>query len=147
MVFVGNPLIVGCRNYIAHSCNDKQSFDDLALPFRKYYWNAVGTMFLMNLSIVLWGLLFVIPGIVKAYAYQFVPYLLEDEPNLSYGEILRKSADMTRGIKLDLFVLDISFFGWYLLNFITFGLANFFISPYVQTTKALVYLQIRNDQF
>lgn len=147
VTFIGNPLIVGCRNYIAHTCDDKQSFNDIVTPFHNYYWNAVGTMFLRNLFIFLWSLLLVIPGIIKAYSYQFVPYLLEDEPNLVYGDILKKSAEMTRGLKMDLFILDLSFFGWYLLNIPTMGLAKYFISPYVQTSKALVYQEIKREVY
>ena len=140
--------MVGCHNYYAKACRDRQSFDDIALPFYKYYKNATITMFLRDLYVGLWSLLLVIPGIVKSYAYSFVPYLLEDQPNLTYSEVLRKSEEMTRGLKFELFVLDLSFIGWYLLNIITFNLATLFIKPYVQAVKAEVYLEIRdNDLF
>ena len=144
-IFVANPLIVGCHNYFVKACDDKQSLDDLAVPFNKYYKNAIGTMLLRDLFIGLWSLLLVVPGIVKAYGYSFVPYLLEDAPNLAYSEVLRKSEEMTRGLKFELFVLDLSFLGWYLLNFITFNLATLFIKPYVQAASAQVYMQIRDN--
>ena len=144
-IFVANPLLVGCYNYFVKACDDKQSLDDLASAFNKYYKNAVGTMLLKDVYVGLWSLLLIIPGIVKTYGYSFVPYLLEDEPNLTYSEILRKSEEMTRGLKFELFVLDLSFIGWYLLNFITFNLATLFIKPYVQAARAQVYLQIRNN--
>lgn len=144
-IFVANPLNVGCHNYFAKACDDKQSLDDLVVPFNKYYRNSIVTMLLRDLSIFLWSLLLVVPGIVKGYGYSFVPYLLEDEPNLAYSEVLRKSEEMTRGLKFELFVLDLSFLGWYLLNIITFNLATLFIKPYVQTARAQVYLQIRNN--
>ena len=32
----------------------------------------------MNVKIFLWGLLFVIPGIVKSYEYKMVPYILAE---------------------------------------------------------------------
>jgi uncharacterized membrane protein len=59
--------------------------------------------------------------------------------------VLRKSEEMTRGLKFELFVLDLSFLGWYLLNFITFNLATLFIKPYVQAARAQVYMQIRDN--
>lgn len=142
-IFIANPVMVGCYNYFIRASQDRHSLDDLITPFRKYYRNAVVTMLLRDFYVFLWGLLLVIPGIIKSYAYSFVPYLLDDQPNLTYGEVLRKSEEMTRGMKFDLFVLDLSFFGWYLLNIITFNLASLFIKPYVEAAKVQVYLETK----
>ena len=47
------------------------------------YFNIVKTMFLLNLKILLWSFLFIIPGIIKSYEYYMVPYILSENPKIS----------------------------------------------------------------
>ena len=97
-------------------------------------------IFLVNLLqcifIVLWCLLLIVPGIIKAIAYALVPYLLADEKykDLGYREVLKKSEEMMKGHKMDYFVLCLSFIGWFLLALPTFGLIFIYVSPYFTTT-------------
>lgn len=95
----------------------------------------------------LYSLLFVIPGIVKSYSYRFVPYLTEDEPDLDPQQILALSQEMTQGIKLDLFVLDLSFFLWYLLGAVTFNIGTYFIRPLYQPDGCGVLSEVRNQYY
>ena len=60
-------------------------------------------MFVTDLHIFLWSLLFLIPGIVKGYAYMMVPHLLHDNPNLTPKQAMDISNRMTMGYKGDLF--------------------------------------------
>lgn len=71
---------------------------------------------LIGIKTFLWSMLFVIPGLVAMYRYRFAYYNILTDPNLSASEAIRLSCQQTYGMKLDLFVLDISFIGWYLLN-------------------------------
>lgn len=64
----------------------------------------------------LYSLLFFIPGNVTSDCYRFVLYWAAEEPDLDSYLILELSKEMTLGIKLDLFVLDLSLFLWYLLE-------------------------------
>ena len=66
----------------------------------------------MKLYTFLWSLLLLIPGIVKAYEYRMVPYLLADYPELSTEEAFRISREMMNGEKMNTFILDLSFIGW-----------------------------------
>ena len=79
----------------------------------------VGKVILLNLVIycftLLWSMLFVIPGIVAAYRYRFALYNLYENPGLNVMEALEMSKRQTRGYKGQLFMLDLSYFGWYLL--------------------------------
>ena len=52
---------------------------------------------------------------------------------------------MMDGHKMELFVLDLSFIGWYLLCVITFGIAFIWVAPYIQATKTNFYHQIKNE--
>ena len=71
---------------------------------------------LINLNVVFWSLFFVIPGIVTAYRYRFALYNLYENPQLGVLEAMALSRRQTRGYKWQLFVLDLSYFGWELLS-------------------------------
>ena len=79
----------------------------------------------------LWSMLFIIPGIVAAYRYRFAYYNLLTDSTLSAGEAIRLSCQQTAGIKMDLFVLDLSFIGWLLLSAITMSLLDMWLTPYI----------------
>lgn len=68
-----------------------------------------------------------------------VPYLLAENPNMSHKRAFKLSKAMTKGHKWDLFVLDLSFIGWYILGFLCCCIGTFFLAPYVQATKAEAY--------
>ena len=95
--------------------------------------------FITGLVVFLWSLLFIIPGIIKAYAYSMVPYIIHDNPNLSNQDARRISDLMTKGHKGELFVKDMSFIAWYLLIGCTCGLASAYVLPYVKTVEAMYY--------
>lgn len=88
----------------------------------------------------LWSLLFVIPGFVATYRYRFAYYNLLTDATLSAGEAIRLSCQQTRGIKGELFLLDLSFLGWYILASFTMGLLNVWLTPYV-TLCDLAYFE------
>lgn len=107
-------------------------FDVFGIFFRVIWLRIVTGVF-----IVLWSLLFVIPGIVAAYRYSMAVYVLLDNPELSALECIRRSKEMTRGHKGELFVLDLSFIGWNLLTAVPF--VSLFVLPYYQITTANYY--------
>ena len=104
------------------------------------YGNIVKTMFLRDLYLVLWTLLFIIPGVVKSYEYKMIPYLLAEYPDMSTKEVFAKSREMMDGQKMDTFILDLSFIPWSVLSAITAGIVGlFYVSPYKDATYAELY--------
>lgn len=65
--------------------------------------------------IMLWSMLFVVPGIVAAYRYRFALYNLYENPGIGVMEALDMSKRQTWGYKSQLFALDWSYFGWLML--------------------------------
>jgi uncharacterized membrane protein len=98
--------------------------------------------FLTTLYTVLWTLLFIIPGIIKAYAYSMNFYLLNKEPELDAQAAITKSKEYTKGYKADLFVLHLSYIGWYILSIFTFGILLLWVVPKVQTATMLYFDEI-----
>ena len=107
--------------------------------FNKLYWNKFLLNLLKGLFMVLLCFLFIIPGIVFYYKYYFTSYIMNEKPELSWKEAMNISKKMTNGHKGELFVLDLSFIGWYLLEIITLGIVGIYVLPYVYTTQALYY--------
>lgn len=95
---------------------------------------------------MLWLLLFIIPGIVKIYEYRMIPYLLADNPNMSKQEAFRTSKTMMKGNKWRAFVLDLSFILWDILGINTFGIVSvLWVDPYKQQTDALLYNALKTE--
>ena len=103
--------------------------------------------FLLNLVngifVALWSLLFVIPGIVKAYSYSMSTFILAENPAMDQADARRTSVVMMEGHKWRLFCLDFSFIGWHLLSALTLGILSLWVTPYVQTAHAAFYEDVR----
>ena len=101
---------------------------------------------LMNIFIFLWTLLFIVPGIIKSYAYSMTRFILTENPNVTSRQAIDLSQDIMRGHKGKLFVLHLSFIGWHLLGLLTCGLLGvFFTNPYLQLTEAVFYQDVKAD--
>lgn len=110
------------------------------------YWKKLGAMALSSLYIALWSMLFVIPGIIKTFSYAMVPYILVEMPSVGASEAIDLSKRMMRGYKWKLFVLNLSFIGWDLLNAFTFGILGIlFVEPYKATANAGFYEMVRDN--
>ena len=118
--------------------------DNLMFGFRNHYKNIVKTMFLKDLYISLWSLLFIVPGIVKSYEYRLVDYIISENPEMSTDEALKLSASLMKGNKWKTFVLDLSFIGWDILSAATWGILGvFYVDPYKKSTDAALYEAIK----
>jgi len=145
-LFVAGPLEVGGRRYFTSACCRQYDLSSLGFSFQRgRYMNVVGVQFLRGLYTFLWSLLFVIPGIVKAYAYSMVPYILADNPNLPASRAIELSCRMTAGQKWKIFVLDLSFLGWILLGALACGVGVLFVNPYIDSTRAELYMLLRHN--
>ncbi|MDD2260001.1 MAG: DUF975 family protein, partial [Acholeplasmataceae bacterium] len=69
-----------------------------------------------------------------------------DRPELSASEILVASTNMMRGHRWRLFCLNLSFIGWFILSILTLGIGLFFLVPYIQTSTAIFYEELRESQ-
>lgn len=92
----------------------------LFAPFKQYA-RTVGAVLLVFVYTLLWTLLLVIPGIIKAYSYSMTFYILRENPEMTAGDAITASQKMMDGHKMDLFLLSLSFIGWAILASITFG--------------------------
>lgn len=143
-VFICNPIEVGCSRYYFKNLEGQAQAREAFYAFDHGYRNVVNVLFFRDLYTILWSLLFVIPGIVKGYEYQMIPYLLAENPEMTREEAFAQSRQMMSGNKWYAFVLDLSFFGWMLLSALTFGILNiFYVRPYMDAAHAALYEELR----
>ena len=144
-IFVFNPLKVGIQKFFIENHYSNSGLSSLLWAFKTNYSNTVKTMFLMQVYLFLWSLLFAIPGIIKSYSYRLVPYILADNPDMNSDDAITLSREMMNGQKFEVFVLDLSFFLWWILSSITFNIVGiFYVFPYIYATDAELYLAIKN---
>ena len=147
--FAASPLLVGCHRYMMENRGGFPPLESIFSVFRgkAQYLNLVKNMALYGLEILGFTLLCIIPGIVRTYQLFYVPWLLAENPYMSYARAKELSIAMTSGEKMEIFVLELSFMGWYLLCSFTCGLGIYFLQPYVQATLAELYAAARAKAF
>lgn len=104
------------------------------------------TSILFGVFVFLWSLLLIIPGIIKTLSYSQAFFLLKDHPEYGALQAISESKKRMRGYKGKLFLLYLSFIGWGLLSFITFGIGFLWLVPYVYTSLAAFYDQFIRTQ-
>lgn len=110
------------------------------------YGKSFGTAFMVGLYTFLWSLLFIIPGIIKGLSYGMTYYISKDHPEYSIDDCINASMKMMDGHKMDLFLLELSFIGWALLSILTLGIGMLWVYPYMQTSIAHFYEQLKAEQ-
>ena len=144
--FLINPLGVGIRRFFVQNLDHKAAIGELAYGFDNHYKNIVIVLFFKNLFTFFWTLLFIIPGIIKAYEYRMIVYILGENPEMERHTAFALSKELMSGQKWNAFVLDLSFIGWRILGLFTIGLLNiFYVAPYQYHTNAALYDSLKRE--
>lgn len=113
-------------------------------------WQLAQLLLLKNIFVILWTLLFIIPGVVKGYAYSQAIYLYKEDiaqnghPTKRVIDYITASRQLMHNRKFERFIVDVSFIGWYIVAALTFGIGLLWLLPYVSGTYAAYHLAIRN---
>lgn len=143
-VFVFNPLIIGCQRFFIRCRQEQPGVGEVTYAFNHSYLNVVKITFLQGLYTFLWSLLFIVPGIIKAYEYKMIPFILAENPDMSSKEVFARTKTMMTGDKWNTFVLELSFLGWQILGALTCGILNlFYVNPYMYLTEAELYAVLK----
>lgn len=142
-IFLGHTILIGAYKYFILSIKENPSTSTLFDFFKTSYWNIVKVTFFYQIKIVLWTLCFIVPGIIKAYEYCMVPYILAEHPEMESAAVFERSRMLTQNNKLNIFVLEISFIGWLFLGMLCCGIGILFVSPYIDITMTHLYLKLK----
>ena len=122
------------------------SFETLFGYFSYWKTTAVARL-LQSLYVLLWSLLFIIPGIMASYSYAMTEFILAEHPELTAGEAIAQSKVMMAGNRWRLFCLHFSFIGWDILCTLTMGIGHLWLRPYRQAADAVFYREITGSGY
>lgn len=143
------PLYIGFISYILSLTRKEEvSLTDIFQDYKKIGLIVV-TLIISYVFIIFGYILLIIPGIMIAFSLVMVGYLLADSKETSISEaknIIRESREMMNGYKLDYFIFELSFIGWYFLGAITFGIAYIYVIPYFTFANTLYYQRLKEKR-
>lgn len=142
---ISGPLAFGVAKFYmnaqaGYSVDVGVIFDGFKDIRRTFVFHMVSTIL-----IVLWAILFIIPGIIASIRYSMGYYIMIENPDVEPLEALKMSSEMIDGYKMDFFRLVLSFAGWFLLSVVTFGIGFLYLVPYYQMSKLNFYKGLKND--
>ena len=139
-VLITGPFTYGlCKTfYDLVMGGERVKLDTVFSGFRKY-GETVLLGFMVSLFTALWSLLFIVPGIVKAFAYSMSYYVKAEHPEYTWRQCMDQSQSLMRGYKGRYFVLQLSFIGWYIVGSLAFGIGVLWVYPYHECTNANFY--------
>ena len=145
--FITLPLTVGYAGTFRRLVTDGDTklVDNLFEISINNYLHQMATMALRSIYTFLWTLLLIVPGIIKALQYSMAPYIAIEHPELSAGETLTLSRQMTKDHLFDIFWLGLSFIGWLLLGILTLFIGYLWLQPYMYTAFAAFYGDLKAE--
>ncbi len=139
---LGGVLQLGYARFLLRQYDGKETnINDLFSRFDRF-GQGFAQLFLRQLYVFLWTLLFIIPGLIKIYSYAMTPFLMEDHPELSASQAIDCSRALMDGHKWELFWLDLTFLGWVILAVLTANLGHLALNPYRNAAYAAFYRQL-----
>lgn len=138
-------LPVSYAFYVTFVCLLRGEVKPISYLAGEFNGRVFSTMVLETVYTYLWTLLLIIPGIIKSYSYAMTPYIMKDNEELQNNAAIEESMKMMDGHKMDLFILDITFIGWYILGVLTCGIGLLWVIPYHYTARAAFYEDLKNE--
>lgn len=120
------PLSYGIAKMLLKQSRDGQAMNvaEMFDGFKDDFGGNFLLHLLMSIFIALWSLLLVVPGIIKALGWSMAYY-----------------------IKVELFVLHLSFIGWYFVGSLCLGVGTLWVMPYHQATLTQCYHWLKSQQY
>lgn len=145
MLLIGGAFALGWSAYALKLVrHDDAGIGDLFAGFNEF-GRSLGAYLLMSIYIFLWTLLLIIPGILAGLSYAMTFYILADHPEIKINDAIGLSRKLMEGRRWKYFCLMWNFFGWFILVVLTFGIAIFWVLPYLMATIASFYEDIKRE--
>ena len=98
------------------------------------------TWFVMYMVVLL--IVAVAVSTAVSYRYWGATFILLDHPDYTVRECIRAATEMTRGHRMELFLLDLSLLPWNLLCILTAGILYIWKMPYIAAVYAGAYEEL-----
>lgn len=122
LLLVSGPFSLGLVIYLIGLFRHQETQVTRVFDGFERFGKAFVLFLLIGIFIVLWTLLFIIPGFIAAFRYSQAYYIMHDNPELSAMDCIRESKQMMAGNKAKLFFLVLSFIGWGILAALPSGI-------------------------
>ena len=146
-IFVRNMF----RAVLRRICLETRLYDVVPMTHLLHFklvrrWGrAAMTLFLQSVLEALWTLT-IVGGFIKRYSYFLTPFIVAENPDIRPREAIGLSRRMMNGHKWECFRLELSFLGWMLLGFLTFGAVDvFWTIPYRMAAYTEYYARVREE--
>jgi uncharacterized membrane protein len=146
VLLIGGPFALGIAIFfLGLSRGEEVAIEHLFKGFN-HFGTALVAYLLVAIFTSLWTLLFIVPGIIAGISYSQTFYIIADNPEIDAMDAISKSKKMMRGYKWKYFCLGLRFTGWALLCILTLGIGLFWLMPYMQTSFAKFYDDLKANQ-
>ncbi len=147
-IFVRNIFIVGkARYFLEHRRYSETKIDRLLFVYKYGKTLNVAKVMLIKYFFQLFWNFTIIGGAIKAYEYSMIPYILAENPEISWKDAFKLSKELTMGDKRSIFLLDVFYAAGYLISSFTYNfLAVFLINPLRECAYAEVYMTLRESK-
>ena len=145
-LLLGGVISVGLCRFLLDMATKRREprFDTLFSSFN-IYLKTLGLNILITLAVLAGTLLFIVPGIIVSLMFSQAFYILSEDPSKSITQCINESVNLMSGHKWELFYLNLTFIGWWLLSLVTLGIAALWVAPYQKLTEANFYLYLNNN--
>lgn len=148
-IFVSGPLAIAYIMMMLKfvRTGEKPAVEGMFAAFNStYYWKSVGLNLLVGIYTILWMLLLIVPGIIKAISYSMSTFILADNPELTCEQAVCRSMEMMNGHKMDYFLIALGLFGLTILSGLLLFIPMLWLIPYYQVVFTNFYLQLKEEQ-
>lgn len=143
-ILLAGPLILGVYMFFVRLGRGEQPSVATMFDGFNRFVPAFQLYVLIQVFVLLWSLLLIIPGIIASLRYSQAFFIMQDDPHISATDALNASKEMMIGHKGRLFVLHLSFIGWALLCVLTFGIGFLWLYPYILASQAAFYQDLKS---
>lgn len=146
-LFLGGVITTGlCKLLLNLATNIEKPKVENLFSYFNIYLKTLGLNILISLAVAIGTILFIVPGIIVALMFSQAFFILAEDSSKSITQCLSESTEMMKGYKVDFFVLELSFIGWWLLAALTFGIGGLWVAPYQKLTEANFYLSLKANR-
>ncbi|MDR0687361.1 MAG: DUF975 family protein [Prevotellaceae bacterium] len=146
MLLIAGSFVLGFAMLFLALSRGEHVRIDLMFKGFSCFGAALAAYLLVLLFTFLWTLLLIVPGIIAFISYSQTFYILADNPGIDPMDAISKSKKMMQGYKWKYFCLHLRFIGWSLLCILTLGIGHLWLMPYMQTTFAKFYDDLKANQ-
>lgn len=143
-ILIAGSIAVGLAFFSLNIARDKKLEIKQVFSGFDIFGTALATYLLSIIFTILWTLLLIIPGIIAAFSYSQIFFILADDPKIGPMEAITKSKEMMRGNKWKLFCLGLRFVGWGILCIFTLGIGLLWLIPYAFVSNAKFYEDVKH---